>query len=239
MIVRPGRIEEAAAEFWVEAGGRSKFGRPVDLDRAVALALPLGVCRMPTLSTAKIAAVLERIGAVPWSMSAERPLRACLVADIGVGLVFIDGDDDGDEQRYSLAHEVAHFLLHYKRPRDSALASLGPSLAEVLDRKRPPTVAERLSSVLRDAPLEPFRHAMARASDGKPSHMRTEAMEAEADQLALELLVPTRELRSYAASDVADIAAKFGLPRWAVNKLPFQRGPRSSGVIEIFKKSSI
>ena len=59
------RIEETAKAFWKTAGGRRKFGSPIDLERAVAIALPLGICRMPALSTAKVAAVLERSGQFP------------------------------------------------------------------------------------------------------------------------------------------------------------------------------
>jgi hypothetical protein len=231
-----GRIEQAADWFWSAAGGRSKFGRPPDLDRAVALALPLGVCRMPRLSTAKVAAVLKRTGTLPWSVPADRPLRACLVADIGVGLVFLDGDDPADEQRYSLAHEVAHFLAHYLEPRQRALDALGSTVVAVLDRQRPPTVAERLSSALRDVPLEPFRHAMSRTAEGRAAHVRTETMEAEADRLALEILVPTHEFRSRTNPDATAIAIEFGIPERAVHELPLWYGRRSEGVIEIFRK---
>ena len=48
---------------------------------------------------------------------ADRPLRACLVCRRGAGFVFLDGGDDEAEQRFSLAHELAHFLRDYWRPR--------------------------------------------------------------------------------------------------------------------------
>ncbi len=234
------RIEEAAKAFWEAVGGRRKFGSPVDLERAVALGLPLGICRMPALSTAKVAAVLERIGTIPWSTRPDRPLRGCLVADLGVGLVFLDGEDPADEQRYSLAHEVAHFLLHYLQPRQHVLDVLGTGMAAVLDRTRLPTDGERLSSALRDIVLEPFRHAMSRAVDGRPSHFRTHLIEAEADDLALEIIVPAAELRSRYDLTPKQLAANYGIPVWATARLAVASGGESGeGVVSIFKRKQI
>jgi hypothetical protein len=230
-------IEEIVEAFWVSAGGRARFGCPVDLDRAVAIALPLGVCRMPALSTDKVAQVLRRVGTVPWTASGARPLRGCLIADIGVGLVFLDGDDPPDEQRYSLAHEVAHFLAHYLEPRRRVLHSLGSAMVEVLDRARAPTMPERLSAALRDVPLEPYRHAMGRTPQGRTAHVRTGEMEAEADLLALELLVPAFELRRRAQRRSGDLAAEYGIPSWAVELLPHVRPEnRTGGVVDIFRR---
>jgi hypothetical protein len=229
--------EQIAEAFWAAAGGRARFGRPVDLTRAVALTLPLGVCRMPALSTEKVAHVLHRVGTLPWTISRARPLRACLIADVGVGLVFLDCDDAPDEQLYSLAHEVAHFLAHYLEPRCRVLKALGTDMAEVLDRKREPTIAERLSAALRDVSLEPFRHAMARTPQGQTSHARTDAIEAEADLLALELLVPAGELHGRVESDPRGLAVEYGIPEWAVALLPTPTtGARNGGVIDIFRK---
>jgi hypothetical protein len=230
------RIEEAAESFWKRAGGRRKFGLPVDLDRAVALALPLGIVRMPALSTAKVAAVLQRIGTVPWSARRDRALRGCLVADMGVGLVFLDGSDPADEQRYSLAHEAAHFLLHYIEPRGRVLETLGPSANDVLDRKRLPTPAERLSSALAAVTLEPFRHAMERGPDGAVDRFRTGDIENEADDLAMEILVPLAELDLRHDLSVQGLSADYGIPPWAAGRLVSSKGSESDGVINIFGK---
>jgi hypothetical protein len=230
------RIEEAAKTFWKAAGGRKKYGRPADLERAVAFALPIGVCRMPALSTAKVAAVLERIGTVPWSSSPDRPLSGCLVADVGVGLVFLDGDDTPEERRYSLAHEIAHFLLHYLHPRQQVLEQMGPTMVAVLDRLRPPTDGERLSSALRNIALEPFRHAMARDPEGGVSYLRTRTMEAEADDLGLEILAPRAELRGREGLNPQVLAVEYGLPPRAAARVAGDIVPLGGGgVISIFK----
>ena len=230
------RIDEAAASFWELAGGRSGYGTPVDLERAVANALPLGVVKMPKLSTLRVAEVLARIGAAPWSV-ADRALRACLVADVGVGLVFLDGSDPEEEQRFSLAHETAHFLLHYLEPRRRVVDTLGVGMVQVLDRARPPTMAERLSSAMAGLSIEPFRHAMARDPTGAAMHVRTESIEGEADDLALELVAPRAERVDSAHLSVDSLPAAFGLPTWT-GKFLVASNKDSDGVISLFRKKS-
>ena len=159
-----------------------------------------------------------------------RPLRGCLVADLGVGLIFLDGDDPADEQRYSLAHEVAHFLLHYLQPRQHVLDMLGTGHG---GRARSDASADRRRaafSALRDVVLEPFRHVMARTEDGNPTHFRTRSIEAEADELADELIVPLAELRSRQDLTPERLAADYGLPIWATGRLVAIAGENRVGV---------
>jgi hypothetical protein len=186
------------------------YGSPVRLDRAVARTLPLAIHHIPALTTAHIASILARIGAPIAIDAGARPLRGCLVADVGVGLILVDSEDPEEEQRLTIAHETAHFLLHYLALRDCALAGLGRHLIAVLDRTRPPTQAELLSSALRDLPLGPFRHAITRNGDRPRGPVAT--MEAEADDLAIELLAPWRLVRSLENSNADTIATRFGIP---------------------------
>ncbi|WFT94390.1 hypothetical protein QA633_40080 [Bradyrhizobium barranii] len=231
------RIDETARSFWELAGGRSPYGRPVDLERAVATALPLGVVKLPRLSTARVTEALARIGTAQWSIAVDRPLRACLVADVGVGLAFLDGSDPEEEQRYSLAHETAHFLLHYLQPRRRVVEALGPNMKQVLDRVRPPTMAERLSSAMSGLSLEPFRHAMARDAAGVATRVRTESIEGEADDLALELVAPEAERLDFSHLSPDSLASVFGLPTWT-GKFLVSVSKESDGVISLFRKKS-
>jgi IrrE N-terminal-like domain len=231
------RIDEAARSFWDLAGGRARYGSPVDLERAVAAGLPLGVVKMPKLSSAKVAEVLARIGASGWATAIDRPLRACLVADVGVGLIFLDGTDGDEEQRFSLAHETAHFLLHYLEPRRRVVDRMGPALTEVLDRAREPTMAERLSSAMSGLSLEPFRHAMVRDESGAARHLRTESIEGEADDLALELVAPAQARADLKELSGESLASAFGLPTWTGGFLLPSR-TESAGVISLFRKKS-
>lgn len=210
-------IRSVAESFWSGAGGREKYGTPVRLDRAVMHTLPIAIHYVPALTSADIGSILNRIGASIPIDSASRPLRGCLIADAGVGLMLVDSEDSEDEQRLTIAHETAHFLLHYRALRDAALNGLGHHLIAVLDRTRSPTPAELLSSALRNLPLVPFRHAMARNGTRPRGFVAT--MEAEADDLAIELLAPWRLVRTLSNPDANTIATQFGLPATVATRL--------------------
>ncbi|WP_157182264.1 ImmA/IrrE family metallo-endopeptidase [Methylobacterium sp. WSM2598] len=162
-----------------------------------------------------------------------RPLRGCLVADAGKALILVDADDPEDEQRMTVAHEVAHLLLHYLKPREDAMTAFGSGIVTVLDRTRPPTLGERLSSALRNVPIEPYRHAMDR---GTAHRREVDAMEDEADDLAVELLAPWRELQAMRGVRPGALRERFGLPAPVAARLAVLITPTSttSGVLGLF-----
>jgi hypothetical protein len=123
-------VSEAAATFWAVAGAEEAF--PRDLRRPIANALPVAVVLLPKLRLSAVDKWLVRQGMTCGLSIRDRALRACLVARYGHGLVFIDGTDPSDEQRFSLAHELAHFIRDYWRPRALAVERLGAGVLEVL-----------------------------------------------------------------------------------------------------------
>jgi hypothetical protein len=153
-----------------------------------------------------------------------------------MALILVDADDPEDEQRVTIAHETAHLLLHYLIPRQRAVTAFGPSILAVLDRSRPPTVAEQVSAALRDVPLEPFRHAMDREQPG--NHRDVTRIEDEADDLAMELLAPTQLLRSLDSASPGAIRRHFGLPAPVAARLARLVAPSttSQGVLSLFRK---
>jgi Zn-dependent peptidase ImmA (M78 family) len=116
------------------------------------------------------------------------------VARYGQGIIFLDGSDPGDEQRFSLAHELAHFLRDYLRPRCLASQRLGESVLEVLDGDRPPRHEERVHALLAGIQLGFHVHLMERSPDGNIVSDAIEDVERDADRLALELLAPSAEV---------------------------------------------
>ena len=212
-------VVEAAAAFWAAAGGPEPF--PRTLERAIIRALPLSIVPLSRLSVAAVAHWLGSQGIVGLALVTDRRLRACLVARYGHGFIFLDRDDPPAEQRFSLAHELAHFLHDYQLPRATVVARLGPAAQEVLDGDRPPTRAERIDAVLAQVSLAPHVHFMERTEDGHPTRAVVSAAERDADRLAFELLAPA-EVVLHRARDTASargpealthlLIAEFGLP---------------------------
>jgi hypothetical protein len=213
------RLRRIAADFWSLSG--NPLGFPRDIEASILWSLPLAVAKLPRLRVASVRAWLSHNGIPEIVPAAERELRACVVASRGRGVIFIDGRDAPDEQRVSLAHELAHFLLDYQLPREQATAVFGQAIVPVLDGKRLPTDAERLSAVLRGVTLGVYSRLWLRGPLGLIHDEQVLAREDAADELALELLAPKREVvaRSrglIAAGDHADVAellhSAFGLP---------------------------
>jgi hypothetical protein len=212
-------VYELAARFWREAGGPPPL--PRDLAGVAVRTLELDVIPRRGLRLATVAAELRRWGAPLAVPGPDRRLRACLAAWGGHGLVWLEEDDPEDEQRFSVAHEVAHFLRDYWWPRCQAERALGWKVREVLDGERPGTPGERLAGLLRGVAAEGHLHLLARDSAGRACG-RESVSEREADRLAYELLAPAREVlgRLQGVSGgtrrvraAAHLRSDFGLPQ--------------------------
>ncbi len=177
-----------AEKFWNLAGKYEPF--PRSLEAPISWALPLAIVKLPHLGIKEIYQWLrQRDIFVNFGMS-RRSLKACLVARSGKGIIFLDGCDSGDEQRLSLAHEVAHFLKDYLYPREKVLSCFGEGIKDVLDGVRVPTPEERLKGIFNGVNIGTYTDFMERSSGG--SIRRIDILDAEdfADQLALELIAP-------------------------------------------------
>src|SRR4051794_31729076 len=104
-----------AAEFWELAGGAGLFPRALEEPCQDVFGLP--VVALPALSVGRVRKWLSHRGIDPVRDGPDRLLRACLIARIDGGVIFLDADDGESERRFSLAHELAHFLRHYREPR--------------------------------------------------------------------------------------------------------------------------
>ncbi|HEX5418242.1 MAG TPA: ImmA/IrrE family metallo-endopeptidase, partial [Chloroflexota bacterium] len=125
----------------------------------------------------------------------DRALRACLVARGGQGFIFLEGSDPKDEQRLSLAHELAHYLRDYWQPRQRVREQVGPAALEVIDGSRSARPEEHVHALLSRTPLSYQVHLMDRSADGDYLTAGTARAEREADLLAFELLAPEDVLR--------------------------------------------
>jgi hypothetical protein len=189
----PQWLRHAANQFWVAAGEVEAF--PRRLEAPVSWGQPLAIFKIPRLCVADVEHRLAESGIEFKVKTPDRGLHGCLVAFAGKGIVFLDGSDPPNELRFSLAHEVAHFIIDYVWPRERAIERLGLPIVDVLDGYRQPTVSERIDAVLGDAPVGVHAHLMDRSPSGSLGCGRIAGVEHRADRLALELLAPEYEVR--------------------------------------------
>ncbi|MBA4192343.1 MAG: hypothetical protein C0467_30600 [Planctomycetaceae bacterium] len=203
---------DLAANFWARVGESLPF--PRDLRHVIASAVPLSVIELRGVSVDGVRHWFERISLPIPLDEPDRPLRACLVAWLGDGFAFVDALDDAGEQRFSIAHELGHFLRDYLKPRETVARRLGASALEVLDGRRPPTPIERFQAVLRNVPIGPFTHLLRRDDSGVPLSAAERESELAADRLAFELLAPAAELNDPRdrAELITRLVSEFGLP---------------------------
>jgi hypothetical protein len=194
---RPQKMEGVSQQaidlFWLRYGKDNSF--PRSIERLVALALPLTIIRLSLLSMRAVENWLRQRG-VPFRFNCQsRTIRGCLVAFAGRGLIFIDDADSEDEQRFTAAHEIAHFLVDYWLPREKAIQKFGPSIADVMDGLRGPTPSERFGAILVNTRIGIYSDLMARNED-EPHNMDVWQIEDRADSIALELLAPQHAVLS-------------------------------------------
>jgi len=156
--------------------------------------MPLSVVLLPRLSIGAALQWLQKCGMVCEFPGADRPLRACLVARRGHGVALVDGSDVDAEQRFSIAHELAHFLREYWSVRRRVCKRLGAGVLAVLDGERPPTAEERLHALLRHVSFGLHLHLMERDNEGNPASVSIAQAEEDADRLAFELLAPAEHV---------------------------------------------
>lgn len=216
-------LEDTAKDFWRNAGLLDRF--PRDMERAIINSLPAAVVYLPRLWTSTIDEWLaDRQLAVRIASQRQR-LRGCMLAYRGRGLIFVDGTDPEPERRFTLAHEVAHLLVDYFRPRHQTLMKLGKSSVEILDGLRVPLLTERIDGSLAEVDLHVHTHLMPRASNGGRSAGVIVA-ENRADLLALELLAPANVVRKHLSRSTFHpdyhsrhravarlLTSQFGLPK--------------------------
>src|SRR5690242_19131978 len=108
--------------MWLEAGlaglvddfwGALPFDPPAfprDLSRVASLALPVVTKELPHLSLKSVNRWLSERNMAESISGPNRLLRGCMLAYGGYGILLADSNDPADEKRFTVAHELAHFL---------------------------------------------------------------------------------------------------------------------------------
>jgi len=200
------RLRERAAAFW--AGAPESARRGGDLEAAVAWSAPLAVVALPNLDARRARGWLAERGARLGDGDSDRPLRGLLLAARGVGIVFLDGTLAPADRRFTVAHELGHFLLDYLEPRERVLRE-APLLLEVVDGWRPPTRTERAQALLARVPIGLHAHLLDRDVHGAATP-DVETAEDAASQFALEVLAPWSAALDVAREVVGDRRSPHG-----------------------------
>ncbi len=174
--------------FWEHCGIIEPF--PRNLATSTEIALPVKVVQLTPLQLHRIENWLGRRGSQFRFNCRSRAVQGCLVAYGGKGLVFLDSSDNDMQRRFTLAHEIGHFLIDYWLPRQDAIGRFGAEIVPVLDGHRVPTHTERLQALFNKISIGVHTNFMERS----PDQMADTVWKAEdnADRVALELLAPTQ-----------------------------------------------
>ncbi|MCP3064886.1 ImmA/IrrE family metallo-endopeptidase [Myxococcus sp. K38C18041901] len=112
----------------------------------------------------------------------------------GHGILFYNKQTKAPEQRFTVVHEVAHFVLEEWVPRRRALSVFGPEILPVLDGERAPSPEEALTLFFEQVPLNLSMDLMARDESGGYASRDIVLAEHRADRVALELLAPVEQV---------------------------------------------
>lgn len=187
-------LAQAAEAFWDAIGAIPPY--PRNLSHVIGRAFHLSPIFLPNLCIRQVEQWLEHRQIAFRFLCQDRSLCGCIVAARGHGLIFVDSLDEEAEQRYTLAHETAHFLLDYLHPRQKALNTFGERILPVLNGDRPPTEGERIDAILSSVRLETYSDLMPRSPHGGLDQSYILRAEQRADRLALELLAPSEQALS-------------------------------------------
>jgi hypothetical protein len=181
-------LEHHAKQFWAGTDLADAF--PRNIEQAIALKLPVTVVKLPVVTIRAVARWLERHNRTPVFPPYRRDLMGCLYADGGHGFIFVCGADEPEEQRLTLAHDIAHFLVDYWWPRLVVIEAMGSSILDVLDGHRHARPDERASAVLARVRLGPHWHLLPRQGDDPDCDAHIACVEDRADDLGQELVAP-------------------------------------------------
>ena len=187
-----------AGWFWRRVGGGKDF--PADIGYAAMSALEVYVEEIEGLTTLTASSYAGCVGIRNACGFSERGLRGCLVVRRRGALILVERSDDEAEKRFTIAHEVAHYILEVRRHRERAAERMGRDFSDVLYGPRKATPTERIDAWLNDVRPDKILHFMDRAPGGGYGCARTMDAECVADDLALEILAPRSDMKEALSS---------------------------------------
>ena len=211
-----------ASWFWKRAGGRS--APPVDIGYAATCALAIGIRPINGLTTSTATGHLENIGFLCADGLDERELHGCIAVGPRGAMILVEMRDDDSQQRFTIAHEVSHYILEVHRHHRRAAQQMGQDYVDILYGARTAAPSERIDAWLNNVRSSAITHFMDRDPNGSYGCGNTLEAECSADRLAIEILAPRAEMARVASDcgklpfrNLADATRRiaeqrFGLP---------------------------
>ncbi len=184
-------VTELAKRFWTH---QEVVPFPRDLRATIGWLENLHCLEVPRLTLDDAIQRFHQLGIPAKHNGPNRPLAGCFAGYREMAVICVDSTLADSELRFTVAHELAHYLRDYLAPRERAKQRLGLRALEVLDGKRPATANERLAAIFRGVTLECHTHFLERDKWGNPTSEESHASEDAADWLAFELLAPCEHL---------------------------------------------
>lgn len=130
----------------------------------------------------------------------DREIHGFLKVAGGAAVIFINASDSYAQRRFTLAHELAHFLIEQKWVSEWIRGSLGGAIEDKWSRGSDLDTEDRLLGVLKGIPLKSQEHLLDSTGESVLKRERISLAEWHADLLAFELLAPMDRLLEEARS---------------------------------------
>jgi len=188
MRFRKPEIERIAREFWSTVD--QNYHENYDIISAVDTSPTIDLIKIKNLSISKIEEWLIAIGLKDNFDIPDRRLHGVLIIKGDSVAMFIEDDENPIQQRFTVAHEVSHYLLDYQIPKEKAILALGKEIEDVLNGNLPANNTQLALSVIKGINIDPYSFLIEKTGNGSFEDWKNFNSENEADYLALELLAP-------------------------------------------------
>ena len=178
--------------FWTRAGRPVRY--PVDISYAAICALEVSIHMIADLTPAAATDFFRRDGSRGATAFGQRAMHGCIAFGPRGATIMVEQKDAEDERRFTIAHEVAHYILEVRRHHRLAEQRVGGDFVGILYGLREATPTERIDAWLNNVRSTPTAHFMDRTPDGGYGCGRSPEAECSADRLALEILAPRAEM---------------------------------------------
>lgn len=191
MKIASTEIQQLGLTFWKESLLPINF--PINitlLEQAILLTQPISIVKLDRLSLLKITKYLRERGvSINYTLD-DKELFGFVLSYNGHAYIFLNGTESSQEQCFTLAHELSHYLIDYKLPREVIIKKYGESIIEALNNKRDFTTKERLLAIINGYTLKQFTYLLDAPAVSAFDRLNVWKAENKADELAMELLAP-------------------------------------------------